>query len=113
MVAGLFSAAQAHDHQPPGRFKVILAALVNGDLVIPAVGVMERAVYALRTQQADLFEDHMSSDAAARLRWYNGSLDQSVSVGVWCGVLGLDELRAGEANQHGVIGGVDARGCCG
>ena len=29
------------------------------------------------------------------------------------GTLGLDELRAGETNQHGVIGGVDARGCCG
>jgi hypothetical protein len=61
VVAGLLSSAQAHDHHPPGRFKVIIAALVNGDLVIPAVGVMERAVCALRTQQADLFEDHMSS----------------------------------------------------
>jgi len=86
VVAGLLSSAQAHDHHPPGRFKVILAALVNGDLMIPAVSVMERAVCALRTQQADLFEDHMSScsgyvqepassDAAARLRWYNGKLD--------------------------------------
>ena len=44
MVTGLLSSAQAHDHHPPGRFKVILAALANGDLVIPAVGVMERAV---------------------------------------------------------------------
>ena len=63
MVAGLLSSAQATipPPPPPGRFKVILAALVNGDLVIPAVGVMERAVCALRTQQADLFEDHMSS----------------------------------------------------
>ena len=52
MVAGLFNSAHAHDHHPPGRFKVIFAALVNGDLVIPAVGVMERAVCALRTQQA-------------------------------------------------------------
>ena len=77
MVAGLLSSTQAHDHHPPGRFKVILAALVNGGLMIPAVGVMERSVYALRTQQADLFEDYMSScsgyvqepaSAAARLR---------------------------------------------
>jgi hypothetical protein len=86
VVAGLFSAAQAHDHHPPGRFKAILTALVNGDLVNPAVSVMERSVCALRTQQADLFEDHMSScsgyvqepassDAAARLRWDNGALD--------------------------------------
>ena len=86
MVSGLFSAAQAHGFHPSGHFEGILAALADGDLVIPAVGVMERAVCALRTQQADLFEDHMSScsgyvqepassDAAARLRWYNGSLD--------------------------------------